>query len=47
MNKQFIALISITAHWVAVAESFLEDQSEAVKLAIERADHIHARVGYP
>lgn len=35
------------SHWVAVAESFLDDQAEAVQLAIERAEHIHARVGYP
>lgn len=35
------------SHWVAVAESFLDDQAEAVAMAIERAEHIHARVGYP
>jgi hypothetical protein len=35
------------SHWVAVAESFLDDQAEAVTLAISRAEHIHARVGYP
>lgn len=35
------------SHWVAVAESFLEDQQEAVQLAIERTGHIHARVGFP
>ncbi|SMO71941.1 sugar phosphate isomerase/epimerase family protein [Solitalea koreensis] len=35
------------SHWVCVAESFLEDQVEALELAIERAEHIHARVGYP
>lgn len=35
------------SHWVCVAESFLEDQPEAVNLAIERTDHLHARVGYP
>ena len=35
------------SHWVCVAESFLEDQPEAVNLAIERTEHIHARVGYP
>jgi hypothetical protein len=35
------------SHWVAVAESFLDDQEEAVALAIARAQHIHARVGYP
>ncbi|HSC55358.1 MAG TPA: hypothetical protein VLC98_17120 [Phnomibacter sp.] len=35
------------SHWVCVAESFLEDQQEAVQLAIDRAEHLHARVGYP
>jgi len=35
------------SHWVNVAESYLVDQPEAMKLAIERTDHIHARVGYP
>ncbi|MEO8821123.1 MAG: sugar phosphate isomerase/epimerase, partial [Ginsengibacter sp.] len=34
------------SHWVCVAESFLEDQKEAVNLAIERTEHLHARVGY-
>ncbi|HUP11811.1 MAG TPA: hypothetical protein VM187_06355 [Niastella sp.] len=35
------------SHWVNVAESYLVDQPEAMMLAIERTDHIHARVGYP
>lgn len=35
------------SHWVAVAESFLDDQADALALAISRAQHIHARVGYP
>lgn len=35
------------SHWVCVAESFLEDQPEAMQLALERTDHLHARVGYP
>jgi sugar phosphate isomerase/epimerase len=35
------------SHWVCVAESLLDDQPEAMQLAIERAEHIHARVGYP
>jgi len=35
------------SHWVCVAESFLDDQPEAMQLAIERAAHIHSRVGYP
>jgi sugar phosphate isomerase/epimerase len=35
------------SHWVCVAESFLEDQNGAMQLAIERTEHLHARVGYP
>lgn len=35
------------SHWCAVAETFLHDQQENVDLAISRADHIHARVGFP
>jgi len=34
------------SHWCNVAETFLEDQKEAVELALERTDHIHSRVGY-
>jgi len=34
------------SHWVCVAESFLENQSEAVNLSIQRTEHLHARVGY-
>ena len=35
------------SHWCSVAESYLHDQQPAVDLAISRADHIHARVGFP
>ena len=35
------------SHWCAVAESFLQNQRESMRAAIERADHIHARVGHP
>lgn len=35
------------SHWVSVAESYLADQSAALDLALTRADHLHARVGYP
>lgn len=34
------------SHWTNVAETMLQDQPEAVNLAINRADHIHARVGF-
>lgn len=35
------------SHWVCVSESYLEDQQEAVDLAIRHTRHIHARVGHP
>jgi len=34
------------SHWVCVHESDLSDQPENVASAIERASHIHARVGF-
>lgn len=34
------------SHWVCVAESLLEDQSETMRLACSHTKHIHARVGY-
>ena len=34
------------SHWCNVAETLLEDQTEAVDLAIERTEHIHSRVGF-
>ncbi|MEJ0081485.1 MAG: TIM barrel protein [Puia sp.] len=35
------------SHWCNVHESLLEDQPETVNLALQRVDHIHARVGHP
>lgn len=35
------------SHWCNVAESWLDDQQEAVNLAISNTDHIHARIGFP
>jgi len=35
------------SHWCAVHESMLHDQPEAVSLALQRTDHIHARIGHP
>ena len=35
------------SHWCVVSESLLEDQVEALSLAVSRTDHIHSRVGYP
>lgn len=34
------------SHWVCVSESYLEDQQEAIDLAIKHTLHIHARVGH-
>lgn len=34
------------SHWCNVHESLLEDQQEAVDLAIAHTDHIHSRIGY-
>jgi sugar phosphate isomerase/epimerase len=35
------------SHWCTVAESFLQNQPEAMRAAVARTDHIHARVGFP
>lgn len=35
------------SHWTVVCESYLDDQAEAVDLAITRTAMIHARVGHP
>ncbi|MFC5410344.1 sugar phosphate isomerase/epimerase family protein [Larkinella bovis] len=35
------------SHWCNVHESLLENQAEAVQLAIAHTDHIHSRVGHP
>ncbi|REE02025.1 sugar phosphate isomerase/epimerase family protein [Marinoscillum furvescens] len=34
------------SHWACVCESWLHDQSEALKLAFSRTDHLHLRVGH-
>jgi sugar phosphate isomerase/epimerase len=34
------------SHWCNVHESLLDDQSETVELALQRTEHIHARIGY-
>jgi sugar phosphate isomerase/epimerase len=34
------------SHWCNVHESLLDDQPEAISLALTRSDHIHARVGH-
>lgn len=34
------------SHWFCISESYLEDQQDAVDLAIKHTHHIHARVGH-
>ncbi|WP_316813410.1 sugar phosphate isomerase/epimerase family protein [Pedobacter heparinus] len=34
------------SHWFNVAESFLQDQEEALALALSRTRHIHSRIGF-
>lgn len=34
------------SHWYCVSESFLEDQQDAINLALEHTVHLHARVGH-
>jgi sugar phosphate isomerase/epimerase len=41
-----IQLAADFSHWTCVCESMLEDQTEAVNLAIEHTIHIHSRVGH-
>ena len=35
------------SHWCNVHESLLGDQKETVDMALERTEHIHARIGHP
>lgn len=35
------------SHWCNVHESMLSDQKETVNLALQRTEHIHARIGHP
>ena len=35
------------SHWCNVHESMLGDQKETVDMALERTEHIHARIGHP
>ncbi|MES2374041.1 MAG: sugar phosphate isomerase/epimerase [Bacteroidota bacterium] len=45
-NDPLLGLTFDVSHWCAVAESLLDDQQEAVVMAIERTKHIHARIGH-
>jgi sugar phosphate isomerase/epimerase len=35
------------SHWCNVHETMLADQQETVNLALQRVEHIHARIGHP
>lgn len=35
------------SHWCNVSESLLDDQQDTVNMALQRADHVHARIGHP
>lgn len=35
------------SHWCNVSESLLHDQPETIQMALQRTDHIHARIGHP
>jgi sugar phosphate isomerase/epimerase len=41
-----LRIVADFSHWCCVCESMLEDREDDLALAIERAIHIHARVGY-
>jgi len=51
--KQFIQknpelkLTLDVSHWCNVSESLLQDQPENISLALDRTEHIHARIGHP
>lgn len=45
-NKQLKLTLDIS-HWCNVHESMLADQQETVTFALERTEHIHARIGHP
>lgn len=34
------------SHWCNVSESLLQDQPETLAMALERTDHLHARIGH-
>ncbi|CAN5816125.1 hypothetical protein BH10BAC2_BH10BAC2_26580 [soil metagenome] len=34
------------SHWCNVSESLLQDQQETMNMALERTDHLHARIGH-
>jgi hypothetical protein len=45
-NNDNLRITLDVSHWFCVSESYLEDQQAAINLAVERAEHVHARVGH-
>lgn len=41
-----IGLTLDISHWCTVHESFLEDQAKGVQIALQHAQHLHARIGH-
>ncbi len=35
------------SHWCNVSETLLHDQPETLAMAVQRVDHVHARIGHP
>ena len=46
LNLDFLKINADFSHWVNVSESLLEEQENTMLMAISRAEHIHARIGY-
>lgn len=45
-NKQLKLTLDVS-HWCTVHQSMLADQPDNVALALDRTEHIHARIGHP
>lgn len=45
-NFPALKLTFDVSHWCNVHESLLEDQQETMNMALERTEHIHARIGH-
>ncbi len=46
INNPALRITLDISHWCNVSESMLENQTDTVNLALERTDHIHARIGH-
>ena len=45
-NNPELRITFDVSHWCNVSESLLQDQQETVNMALQRTDHIHARIGH-